>query len=154
MKKYINIILKKDLKKLDNKPPVIRVLRGYAFNYLIPNHIAEIATKGKVKHLKMLENSSQKKAAQIDRLNQSIYKDLEKIKLIHLRKNCGKNYQFFGRVSEYDIQQELLNRTGISIERKQIIIDEIKKIGHSICTISINETIKLNIGLRIIPSDI
>nr|YP_009398555.1 ribosomal protein L9 [Lophocladia kuetzingii]ARW67741.1 ribosomal protein L9 [Lophocladia kuetzingii] len=61
MKKKINVIITKDKYQQAKKGSIVKVSSGYAFNYLIPNQIAELATKGRIKHTKMFEDIKQKK---------------------------------------------------------------------------------------------
>ena len=133
MKKYIEVIVKQEK---DNQKVVKRVTRGYAFNYLIPNHMAEIPTKGQLKHLQMLDSISKHKKDQTNRLDQQINNDI------------------VGSILEQDIQEIIHSITGKKIEKKQILIDNIKQLGTYMCYISVNEKMKNTIKLRILPSHI
>ena len=151
MKKYIEVIVKQEK---NNQKVVKRVTRGYAFNYLIPNHMAEVPTKGQLKHLQMLDSISKHKKDQTNKLDQQINNDIMKIQMIHIKKKCGNNGQIFGSILEQDIQEIIHNTIGKKIEKKQILIDNIKQLGTYMCYISVNEKIKNTIKLRILPSHI
>lgn len=147
MKKYIEVI-----KKHKNNHQIIeKVVKGYAFNYLIPNGLANIATKGEIKHLKMLRKSSDQKNKKINILSSKINNELTQLKMIHFRKKCGKNYQIFGSLTENDIQEKILNLTGQKIEKKQILINNIKELGTYNCKITITEKTKVFINIRLLP---
>ena len=60
MVKKIDVILTKNHSNGEKKGNIINVSSGYAFNYLIPNQIAEIATEKKIKHIKMFEEIEKK----------------------------------------------------------------------------------------------
>ena len=151
MKKYIDVLITNNK---NNKKTIQKVTKGYAFNYLIPNNIAEIATKGKIKHINMLNDLSNKKRNQRNQKALKINDNILHTRIIHLRKKCGQNQQIFGSVSEQEIQEYILNTTGEKIEKKQIFIETIKKIGSSICYIMINDDIKTPIKIRILPGRI
>ena len=154
MKKYIEIIFKDQKSKSKHNVKVTKVARGYALNYLIPNQLAEIATKSKIKHLKILHDISNQKKDQIDQQNEQTIKNIIKMKLIHLRKKCSLNGQIFGSLSEQEIQENIQNTIGKKIEKKYIIIDTIKQIGTYKCDIVINENTKTTLIIRIIPYQI
>ena len=46
----MQIILKKDVQNLGEAGDMLQVKDGYARNYLLPNDLAEIATKGAIKN--------------------------------------------------------------------------------------------------------
>lgn len=147
MKKYIKVIKKNN----NNNQIIEKVARGYAFNYLIPNGLANIATEGEIKHLKMLRESSSQKKNKINRLSSKINNELIKLQIIHFRKKCGKDYQIFGSLTENDIQEKILNLIGKKIDKKQIFIKNIKELGTYTCQITITEDIKTFINIRLLP---
>ena len=102
----------------------------------------------------MLNDLSNKKRNQINQKALKINDNILHTRIIHLRKKCGQNQQIFGSVSEQDIQEIILNTTGQKIEKKQILIETIKKIGTYVCYIIINDNIKTPIKIRILPSRI
>lgn len=149
MKKYIQVILK------NSQPEKIKkVSRGYAFNYLIPKRIAEIATKNKIKRIHLQNNLSNQKKDKSQQKNIKINKIMNNIQIIHIRKKCGSNYQIFGSVTEQEIQELILKITKYKIDKKQIIIEQVKQIGVYLCEIIINETMKTTIKIRILPNNI
>lgn len=151
MKKYVEVIIKN---KKNNQRVINRVAKGYAFNYLIPNQLAELATKKRVKHLMRINYLLSQKKDQINKLSQKISHDIMNIGILHVRKKNGNNYQIFGSVSEQDIQGAILEVIGEKIDKKRIQIDNIKQIGTYTCYISINEEIKTPIRLHILPHSI
>jgi len=151
MKKYVNVIKKNKKNLAITQPTIERVKKGYAFNYLIPNQLAELATQGKIKHLTMLNNLSKEKKNQLNQLSQQINNEITSINMIHIRKKCGNNHQIFGRVSEQEIKEKISNIIGESIDKKQIIVNSIKQIGTYTCHIKISEQITTKLQLRILP---
>ena len=151
MKKYIEIIRKQTGNNQNRQYKIEKVARGYAFNYLIPNQLAEFTTKGKLKHINMLNSLSDKKKIQLNKQSQRVNNEIKNIRIIHIRKKCGNNHQFFGSISEQDIQNKISKLIGGKIQKKQIIIKPIKQLGTFTCNIIINEEIKTNIKLKILP---
>lgn len=149
MKKYIQVILK------NSQPQKIKkVSRGYAVNYLIPKKIAEIATKNRIKQIHLQNNLSNQKKEKSQQKNIKINKIMNNIQIIHIRKKCGSNYQIFGSVTEQEIQELIFKITKYKIDKKQIIIEQVKQIGVYLCEIIINETMKTTIKIGILPNNI
>lgn len=147
MKKYIEVIIKDQ----NNQKKIEKVTKGYAFNYLFPKGLAENATKGKIKHVKMLNNLSNKKRDLINQQKETIKNEIIKIQMIHLRKKTGKDYQIFGSLSELEIKETIFEMIGRKIEKKQITVKTIKQIGKYESLIFLDEGIKTYLNVRILP---
>ena len=149
MKKYIKVVLR------DSHPPkIVKVSKGYALNYLIPKQMADIATKNKIKQINLLNNLSTQEINKFQQKNLRIETIINKLKMIHIRKKCGSNYQIFGSVNEQDIQELISKIIKYRIDKKQITIKQIKQLGTYVCEIIINEGIKSSVKIRIIPNNI
>lgn len=151
MKKQINVILKENNKNQDPCKRIKKVARGYAFNYLIPMGIAEIATEGKLRHLNMI-SSAVSSNRDLVRTQSLVVKDIvEAINIINIRKKCSPSKLIFGSISEQDIADKILKSTGKKIDKKQIIIESIKKIGKYTANIKIGDSISAKVDLHILP---
>lgn len=151
MKKYIEIIENHNNKITQNKNITKKVAKGYAFNYLIPNRLAELATKGKIRHLQMLQKLSSDKKSLSDKLAEKIQIEVSHIRLLHIRKKCGNEYNIFGSVSEQDIKEKISDLIGEQIEKQQITIEPIKKLGAYNCNILIGEDRRVNLTAKVLP---
>nr|YP_009398129.1 ribosomal protein L9 [Gredgaria maugeana]ARW67315.1 ribosomal protein L9 [Gredgaria maugeana] len=154
MNKKVDVILiQKNLKK-GKQGSIINVTRGYAFNYLIPNKIAEIATSTKIKHINMFKNIEIKKqeANQIE--TQLIKNRIEKIDSITMYKKTGENGLIFGSITEKEIIQWINRYTNLSINKIQIKNLEVKLIGIKNITIQINPKVNISVPLKIVPTNI
>ena len=149
MKKYIKVILNNS-----HPPKVEKVSRGYAFNYLIPKQIAEIATESKIKQINLRNHLSNQQKNEFQQKNLKITEAITKIRIIHLRKKYGSNYQIFGSVTEQEIQELISKIIKHEIDKKQIVIQQIKQLGSYFCDILIDEKVKTSIEIRILPNNI
>ena len=149
MKKYIKVILRNS-----HPPKIAKVSKGYALNYLIPKQIADIATKNRIKQINLLNNLSTQKINKSQQKNLKIETIINELKMIHIRKKGGSNYQIFGSVNEQDIQELISKTIKYRIDKKQITVKQIKQLGTYLCEIIINEGIKSSIRIRIIPNNI
>lgn len=151
MKKNITVIAKERSKTKDPIKRIQRVSMGYAFNYLIPKQIAEVATKGKVKHLNMLHDKISKNRDLAYNQNIKAKYKLKNINIILIRKQCSPSKLIFGRISEQDIATKILELTGQKVEKKQIRIIGNKKLGKHKAEIVIEENINTLLDLHILP---
>nr|YP_009395040.1 ribosomal protein L9 [Polysiphonia stricta]ARW63602.1 ribosomal protein L9 [Polysiphonia stricta] len=154
MKKKINLIVTKDNLHNLTKGSLINVSRGYAFNYLIPNQIAEIASQGKIKHIQMFQEINKKKKEERNINEALLEKNIKKIKKISIYKKKGENNLIFGSVTEKDIIKWITKYTNLKINKTQIKIIEAKSIGTSYIEINVNTKINTQIALELIPMNI
>nr|YP_009392137.1 ribosomal protein L9 [Periphykon beckeri]ARW60485.1 ribosomal protein L9 [Periphykon beckeri] len=154
MKKKVDVIIKTNNFTKAIKGSIINVARGYAFNYLIPNKIAEVATNKKVKHIKMFESikTKEEKAKQIK--NKLLQNSIEKITSISIYKKKGENNLIFGSITEKDIMKWVSKNTNILINKTQIKTSDVKYIGKYEIKIEISSQISIKIPLNIIPTNI
>nr|YP_009393401.1 ribosomal protein L9 [Symphyocladiella dendroidea]ARW61963.1 ribosomal protein L9 [Symphyocladiella dendroidea] len=154
MKKKVDVILIKDDLKQGKKGVLVHVTRGYAFNYLIPSKIAEIATPKKIKQIQMFENIKiqQIEANQIE--TQLLQNNIEKINKISIYKKRGENNLIFGSVTEKEIIKWIKQYTNLSINKIKIQTVDTKSIGIKDIKININTKIQINIPIYIIPTNI
>ena len=149
MKKYIKVILR------DSHPQkIIKVSKGYALNYLIPKQIADLATKNRIEQVNLRNSLSTQKINRSQQKNLRVNTNINKIKIIHIRRKCGSNYQIFGSVNEQEIKALISKTIKYPLDKKQITIKQIKQLGTYLCEIIVNERIKSAIRIRIIPNNI
>lgn len=151
MKKYITVILKQKNKTQDPHKRIKKVTTGYAFNYLIPKKLAEVATKGKIRHLSMLHSAISKNQNLVRSQNMKFKRKLEKAKIIHIRKKSSPSNLIFGSISEQDIISQIFQLTGQKLEKKRIAIKASKKLGKHIITVMSGDDSSISLDLHILP---
>nr|ARW68381.1 ribosomal protein L9 [Chondria sp. (in: red algae)] len=154
MGKKVKVVIKTSKFKEQKKGNIINVSPGYAFNYLIPNNIAEIATAKKIKHFNMFAKieEQQKKINLIE--NKRIENKIIKIAKITVYKKQGENNLIFGSIKEKDINDWIKKYININLEKKQIILDNINKVGINLIKIQIKTGIELPIKVYCLPNNI
>nr|WCH56203.1 ribosomal protein L9 [Calliblepharis sp.] len=151
MAKKIKVILKNNDYKINKTENIMHVTRGYALNYLIPKNIAEIATPGKLKHLKMIETKKKQQLKINKEKANEILTNIEKINKINIKKKHGNKQQIFGKVNEKEILNKIFLYTGYTLDKKQINIPEIKQIGIYKTTIALFNKIETSLLINILP---
>nr|YP_009500387.1 ribosomal protein L9 [Gracilariopsis heteroclada]AXE43549.1 ribosomal protein L9 [Gracilariopsis heteroclada] len=151
MKKKTTVILKKNFINLGQIGSIVKVNSGYAFNYLVPNHIVEIATPGKLRHHSMFLEIKKRKLDEIKNKIQVIEQKLKQVTKISLKKKSGSNGQIFGSISDKEIIASILYSTQEKLDKKNIYLPNIKKLGIYNIDIILSD-IKVQLKLQILPT--
>lgn len=124
----MQVILRKDVEKLGVAGDMVEVSKGYGRNYLFPRGLAIEASP---KNLKVVEH--EKRLITEKKKNTIRDAELFKKKLsetsVTVAMQAGEEDKLFGAVTSMDIA-EALSKEGISIDKRNIILDEpIKRLG-------------------------
>lgn len=150
----MQLILKKDVQNVGEAGDLINVKDGYARNFLIPNNLAEIATQGA---MEARERNIQRIKAKSEKLHQEALAKAEKIEsveAIELSAKAGESGKLFGTITTKKLAEELLNKTGIEVDRKTIILDNpINKVGEFLMTVKLSSKVKAQIKVLVSASE-
>lgn len=144
----MKIILKEDIKNLGQKDDVVTVKNGYGRNYLIPTGKATLATDSALKIL--AENIKQSKYKQ-EKIRLQAVEYAEKLNgtSLDILTKAGSNGKIFGSVTTIQIAQALKDK-GFEVDRRKIIVDDIKMLGEYTATINLHREVSVNINLNVI----
>lgn len=147
----MKVILLEEIPSLGNAGDEVTVADGYGRNYLIPQKKAIKATSGNVKVLEQQKRAVQGK---IDKVRKDAEKFAKKIEAFSctITKQAGEEEKLFGSVTSMDIE-ESLEREGIEIDRRKIILDEpIKKLGVYTVPIKLYADVMANLKVWVVKS--
>ena len=147
----IEVILKQKVENLGAEADVIKVKRGYALNFLIPNGKAYEATTGNLKHIESLKKAiALREANEIEaatKLANRLNKQRLKFELA-----TGQGGKAFGSITAKDIQDSLADtdRQFRDIDRKQIQLNKpIKRTGDFEVEVKIHQDINATLKLKV-----
>ena len=150
----MQVILKKDVQNIGEVGDLVNVKDGYARNYLIPNSLAEIATKGA---LAQRERNIARIKAKAEKLHQEALaakEEIEKIEKITLSAKAGESGKLFGTITTKKLSEELLAKCGMEIDKKSIILDKpINHIGNFVMTIKLSSKVKAQLNVEVTASE-
>ena len=150
----MQVILKKDVQNIGEVGDLVNVKDGYARNYLIPNSLAEIATRGA---LEQRERNIARIKAKAEKLHQEALaakEEIEKIGVIALSAKAGESGKLFGTITTKKLSEELLAKCGIEIDKKSIILDNpINHIGNFLMTIKLSSKVKAQLNVEVTASE-
>jgi large subunit ribosomal protein L9 len=125
----MKVLLTKDVEKLGDAGEVKEVSGGYGRNYLIPQGMAVLATRGQVKQAEERLTAQRKR-------DQAARRDAEALaarisgQTLRFTARVGELDRLYGSITSSDIAEKLAAQTGVTIDRRRIDLDEpIKRIG-------------------------
>ena len=125
----MKVILLQDVKGKGKKGQMIEVSDGYARNYMLPRKIAMEATADAVNTMRMNDKAAAEKAARERAAAVEISKQLREMTLTVTAKGGGAG-RLFGSVTNQEIADALKAKTGITLDKRKIVIsDPIKNVG-------------------------
>ncbi|MBO6088319.1 50S ribosomal protein L9 [bacterium] len=151
----MQVILKKDVQNLGEAGDVINVKDGYARNFLIPQAVAEIATKG------ALENR-EKNLARIKAKQEKLHaealetaKKIEAVGTLELSAKAGESGKLFGTITTKKLTEELAAKSGIEVDRKNVSLNApINKIGNYTMLIKLTSKVKCELAVTVTASEV
>lgn len=125
----VQVILKEKIQNLGSEADVVKVRRGFARNFLVPQGKAYEATKGNLRQIENLRRVRAEREATELAEAQKIAGKLKKLKL-KLTLATGQGGKAFGSITTIDIAKAVKDESGIEIDRHHIELDKpIKSTG-------------------------
>jgi len=123
------VILKENIPGLGAEADVVKVRRGFARNFLVPQGKAYEVTPGNLKRLNLLKAKRAEREARELNEAEELARKINKVKL-EFTLETGETGKAFGSVTAKDIEDKLLAETEIKIDRHRIRIERpIKESG-------------------------
>jgi len=144
----MQIILLTDIANLGHKDDVVNVKPGYGRNYLIPQGYAILATESAKKVV--AENTKQRahKEAKLKAEAEAIAAQLAEVKLTIGAKTSSTG-KIFGSVNSIMISESLKEK-GFDIDRKKIMLKDVKEIGTYTALIKLHREVKVDVEFEVV----
>ena len=145
----MKVILMQDVKGKGKKGQMIEVSDGYARNYMLPRKIAVEATADAVNTMRMNDKAAAEKAAKERAEAVEVSKQLREMTLVVKAKGGGAG-RLFGSVTNQEIADALKAKTGITLDKRKIVIaDPIKNVGTYTVTCKLGYEISAPLTVKI-----
>lgn len=142
------ILLREDIDTLGGRGEIVKVRAGYARNYLLPQGLATLATKGNLKQIEHEREALLKKAAVEKATAEAQKEQMGTIELAFERK-AGEGGTLFGSVTSMDIA-EALQAKGYEIDRRKISLkDAIKETGEYTVKVKLHRDVMLEVPVTV-----
>lgn len=144
----MEIILLTDIANLGHKDDIVDVKQGYGRNYLIPQGYAILATPSARKVV--AENLRQRvhKEAKLKAEAEAIAAQLAEVKLTIGAKTSSTG-KIFGSVNSIMISESLKEK-GFDIDRKKIMLKDVKEIGTYTALIKLHREVKVDVEFEVV----
>ena len=144
----MEIILLTDIANLGHKDDIVDVKQGYGRNYLIPQGYAILATPSARKVV--AENLRQRahKEAKLKAEAEEIAAQLAEVKLT-IGAKTSYTGKIFGSVNSIMISESLKEK-GFDIDRKKIVLKDVKEIGTYTALIKLHREVKVDVEFEVV----
>jgi len=144
----INVLLRDDIDNLGGRGEIVKVRAGYARNYLLPQKLASLATKGNIKQIEVERSVLLKKSANEKSTADAQAEQMKDISLAFERR-AGEGGTLFGSVTSMDIA-DALKAKGYEIDRRKIVLkDAIKETGDFTVNVKLHREVMLEIPVTV-----
>lgn len=145
----MEVILKENIKNLGFKNDIVKVKPGYGRNYLIPQGLAVMATKGNVR---MLEENLKQAAHKAEKIKNAAVELAAAIgdTLLTIKAKVGESGKIFGKVTALQVS-DALKEKGFEVDRKKISFEEeIKTLGQYHAVLSLHKEVVHKVRIEVV----
>lgn len=144
----INILLREDIDTLGGRGEIVKVKAGYARNYLLPQGLATLATKGNIRQIEQERTFLLKKAAE-EKSTADLQAEQMKDIVLEFDRKAGETGTLFGSVTSMDIT-DALKAKGYEIDRRKVSLkDPIKELGEYTVSVKLHREVTLEIPVTV-----
>ena len=144
----MEIILKEDVIGLGYKNDIVNVKNGYGRNYLIPTGKAVIASASAKK---ILAENLKQQAHKLAAILAAAEKEAEALNGVALtiEAKVSATGALYGSVNAATVAEELAKK-GIEVDRKKIIMKDIKAVGEYAATVVFHKQVKVEVPVTVL----
>lgn len=144
----MEIILKEDIIGLGYKNDIVNVKSGYGRNYLIPTGKAVIASPSAKK---ILAENLKQQAHKLAAILAAAEKEAEKLNgvSVEVEAKVSATGVLYGSVTSATVAEELAKK-GIEVDRKRIIMKDIKTVGEYAATVVFHKEVKVEVPVTVL----
>ena len=145
----MKVILLQDVKGKGKKGQMLEVSDGYARNFMLPRKMAIEATADAVNTMRMNDKATQERIAREKAEAMDTAKKLRELTVVVKAKGGGAG-RLFGSVTNQEIAESLKTQTGISLDKRKIVLsDPIKSVGTYTVTCKLGYEINAPLTVKI-----
>jgi len=145
----VKVVLTQDVQSLGKAGELKDVSPGYLRNFLVPKHLAVLATTGELKSL-------ESRRAQIVKVQQKARTDAEALAqrlteaTLTFQVRVGEQNRLYGSITSKDIADELARTAGITLDRRDIELEEpLKTLGSFSVPVRLGHEVKGTINVTL-----
>lgn len=144
----MKVILKQDVKGQGKKGQLVQVSDGYARNFLLPRGLAVEADAQAMNDLKNKE-SAEKHRLLVEKQEAEAAADKLAGKSVKIAARAGQAGKLFGSVTTKEVAEELNRQFGVVIDKRKIVMADIKAFGSYEAELKFNQGISAKITVMV-----
>ncbi len=149
----VEVILKQKVNGLGAEADVVKVKRGFARNFLLPQGQAYEATKANLRHVSHLKELRSKREAEEVADAENAAGKLKKLRL-SIVLSLGQGGKAFGSVTTADIAALINEKSKLNIDRHQLVLDHpIKTLGSYEIPVKLHPSVEASVTVRVLAAD-
>lgn len=148
----MELILKENVQGLGYKDDIVNVKNGYGRNYLIPTGKAVIASASAKK---VLAENLKQRAHKLEKIKNdalALAEKLNAVETIKIATKVSATGAIYGSVNSLHIAEEL-GKLGFEIDRKTIVVKDVKEIGSYKATIKLHKEVSAEVPFEVIAEE-
>ena len=143
------VILREKIDGLGSEADVVKVKRGFARNFLLPQDKAFEATKGNLRHIEHLQEIRAKREAEELADAENAATRLKKLR-ISIPLSIGESGKAFGSVTTSDIAKAIGEKSKLKIDRHQLQLSKpIKTTGSFDIPVKLHPDVPASVTVRV-----
>jgi large subunit ribosomal protein L9 len=148
----MELILRDDVENLGARGQVVKVADGYARNFLLPRHLAVIATEANKNIVEQERQAHLRRQAKEKASAEELGKLMANV-VVTIAQKAGEQDQLFGSVTSKDIA-EALEAQDYHIERKKLQLAEpIRQLGEHKVPVRLHADVTVEITVNVIREE-
>lgn len=148
----MELILKENVHGLGYKDDVVNVKSGYGRNYLIPTGKAVIASESAKK---VLAENLKQRAHKLEKIKNdalALAEKLNAVETIKITTKVSATGAIYGSVNSLHIAEEL-GKLGFEIDRKAIIVKDVKEVGSYKATVKLHKEVSAEVPFEVVAEE-
>lgn len=146
----MQIVLVKDVPNLGRVGDIVEVKNGYGRNYLIPQGMAVLATKGALKQADQLRAAADKRRTRELDSAQKLGAAIRELTL-RFQMKVGDKGRLYGSVTSGEIAERVSEQLGIELDKRRVELDEpIKMLGNFEVPVNVHADVETAVRVEVI----
>jgi large subunit ribosomal protein L9 len=146
----MRVVLRDDVESLGKKGDLVDVADGYARNYLVPRGLAMKATRGVVTQAESMRRNREAREVRDRQAAEALVPQLA-AKRVEVKARAGEGGKLFGSVTTADIVAAVLEQTGVTLDRRNVTLDEpIRELGSVEVGVKLEAGVEATVGVDVV----
>ncbi len=147
----MEIILLEDIEGVGIKGDLANVSPGYARNFLLPKHLAEVANPGRLDEVRRRMEERKAREARSAEQAVDVAATLNKT-VVTIGAHAGEGERLYGSVTNADIADAIWSARKVRVDKHKVRLDEpIKSLGTFMVDIDVFEGVEASVKVIVVP---